>query len=317
MDRETTGQPTFSFVVPVQNEHDRLEPLYAQLAAEAQELGQGYELIFVNDGSTDETDVVLRRLQGGDANIRVVELSRAFGSSAAVTAGCHVAGGRAVVTFDRRCENWPELVGDLIARWREGFEIVHAGADGPAKGPAGVWRLLRGGPGQQRADMRLIDQKVLDAMAIAPGASASVDQQIGQVGFRASRIPRRGGAKGPLPARGDLGAVGGLVRTFGAAAAAAAALLGASALLYLVSLILLLTGVDMGGEVRVTTVIIGLVSFQIALMALVGAWALAVVRRSDGRPVYVIRETLGGKRAAAAVSADSDGVGAGGYMVYT
>ncbi|KKN57367.1 hypothetical protein LCGC14_0563100, partial [marine sediment metagenome] len=125
MDRETTGQVTFSFVVPVQNEHDGLEALCAQLAAEGEKLGQGYELIFVNDGSTDGSAEALDALAAEDPAVVVIHFSRNFGHQAAVTAGIDHADDDVVCLIDADLQDPPELLADMIGELENGNDIVY------------------------------------------------------------------------------------------------------------------------------------------------------------------------------------------------
>ena len=116
--------PTFSFIVPVYNEREGLENFYARLTAVADQLGESYEIVFINDGSSDGTDEILRRLTESDKRVKVVEFSRNFGHQVAVTAGYDHAGGRAVISLDSDCQHPPEMIPELVARWRDGFEVV-------------------------------------------------------------------------------------------------------------------------------------------------------------------------------------------------
>jgi dolichol-phosphate mannosyltransferase len=120
-----------TLVIPVLNEDQVLRELHRRLVAAltvplaAQ--GESWEVLFVNDGSFDRSEELLRALREEDpAHVRVVSFSRNFGHEAAITAGLDRAGGDTVITMDADLQDPPEVVLEMIARWREGFDVVYA-----------------------------------------------------------------------------------------------------------------------------------------------------------------------------------------------
>jgi dolichol-phosphate mannosyltransferase len=120
-----------TLVIPVFNEDQVLRELHRRLAAALTAPlaahGESWEVLFVNDGSFDRTEDLLRALCAEDpAHVRVVSFSRNFGHAAALTAGLDRAGGDTVITMDADLQDPPEVVLEMIARWREGFDVVYA-----------------------------------------------------------------------------------------------------------------------------------------------------------------------------------------------
>jgi polyisoprenyl-phosphate glycosyltransferase len=119
-------QSLISVVVPIFNEEENLPDLYRRLTASLNKDGEMYELIFVNDGSRDRTAELLEELHQKDGRVVVVHLSRNFGHQAAISAGIDQARGRAVILMDGDLQDPPEVLGQFIATWRQGFEVVYA-----------------------------------------------------------------------------------------------------------------------------------------------------------------------------------------------
>jgi dolichol-phosphate mannosyltransferase len=117
---------TFSVVAPVYNEAETLPHFYARVVAVMEGLGEPWELIFVNDGSRDSSFAVMWGLAAHDTRVRVVDFSRNFGHQAAISAGMDYARGQAVIILDSDLQDPPEVIPELIARWREGGEVVYA-----------------------------------------------------------------------------------------------------------------------------------------------------------------------------------------------
>jgi len=113
-------------VVPAYNEQEVLPEFYRRTAAVLHGLGLPYEIVFVNDGSTDTTLNVMRALHDADSNVCVVDLSRNFGKEIALTAGIDQCRGDLVVVIDADLQDPPEMIPEFIAGWREGFDIVYA-----------------------------------------------------------------------------------------------------------------------------------------------------------------------------------------------
>ncbi|MCX5772940.1 MAG: glycosyltransferase family 2 protein, partial [Candidatus Hydrogenedentes bacterium] len=125
-------RPLISIVSPVYNERETIE----RLLAEIQQFFRGqlrdafdFEVLFVDDGSTDGSTKILTRLSREHDNVRVVVLSRNFGHQAAVSAGYHYASGDAIVTMDSDLQHPVALVGEMLSRWREGYDVVYAVRD--------------------------------------------------------------------------------------------------------------------------------------------------------------------------------------------
>ncbi|HEX7450005.1 MAG TPA: glycosyltransferase family 2 protein [Pirellulales bacterium] len=116
---------SISIVVPIYNERENVEPLYMALTQTARSLGQPYELLLVDDGSTDGTSEALDRLAAADAAAKVVHFRRNFGQTAALSAGIHLAAGDVVVTLDADLQNDPADIPVLLARLDEGCDLVH------------------------------------------------------------------------------------------------------------------------------------------------------------------------------------------------
>lgn len=113
-----------SVVVPVYNEQAVLPEFHKRLSAVLETFGTAVEIVYINDGSSDESEAVLRRLRQTDAHVAVLELSRNFGKEAAMTAGLEYAAGDAVIIIDADLQDPPELIPQLVAAWREGNDVV-------------------------------------------------------------------------------------------------------------------------------------------------------------------------------------------------
>jgi dolichol-phosphate mannosyltransferase len=113
-------------VVPAFNEQDSLEPLHDRLTRVLTGIGADYDIIFVDDGSTDQTLAVIRKLASADPRVRYVSFARNFGHEAASTAGLDRADGDVVVLMDADLQDPPELIPELIDKWRQGHDVVYA-----------------------------------------------------------------------------------------------------------------------------------------------------------------------------------------------
>src|SRR4051812_18244902 len=115
-----------SVVVPIFNEEENLPELRSRITAALDSTGETWELICVNDGSRDASLSMLRQMNAEDPRIKIVNLSRNFGHQPAVTAGIHHARGDCVVLIDGDLQDPPEIIGEMIAKWEEGNQVVLA-----------------------------------------------------------------------------------------------------------------------------------------------------------------------------------------------
>lgn len=117
---------TLSIVVPCFNEFEVIPEFHKRVSAVLHDLSIGFEIIYVNDGSTDQTLEMLTRIKRGDPHVAIVDLSRNFGKEIAMTAGVDHANGDAVVIIDADLQDPPELIPTLLDGWRQGFDVVYA-----------------------------------------------------------------------------------------------------------------------------------------------------------------------------------------------
>jgi len=122
-------RPLLSIVMPAYNEQEVLAQTYQRfvsLRSTLDQLGLDHELIFVNDGSRDNTPTILDDLAAADPHVRAVHLTRNFGHQAAISAGLTVARGDAIAIMDVDLQDPPEVLPDFISKWREGYQVVYA-----------------------------------------------------------------------------------------------------------------------------------------------------------------------------------------------
>lgn len=120
------AHPTFSIVIPVFNEVQILPELHQRVGAVLEELGEPWELVLVDDGSSDGSTQGIHDLARDDPRVRPVIFARNFGHQIAITAGLDYARGEAVVIMDADLQDPPEVIPELVEQWRQGYEVVHA-----------------------------------------------------------------------------------------------------------------------------------------------------------------------------------------------
>ena len=167
--------PAISIVSPAYNEANGLAAFHDRVTAVMAGLSLDYEIVFINDGSRDATLAVMRKLAAQDTHVSIVNLSRNFGKEIALTAGLDHARGDAVIVIDSDLQDPPEVIPQLIAKWREGFDMVYARRirrDGETAlkktTAAAFYRLIHQvGPVQlpkDTGDFRLMTRRVADAV---------------------------------------------------------------------------------------------------------------------------------------------------------
>lgn len=192
-------QVFLSVVVPMYNEEEVIEVTYGRLKAVLSNLGETYEMIFVNDGSRDRTAAIVKALGEHDRTVKLVDFSRNFGHQIAVTAGMDHASGRCVVLIDADLQDPPEVIVEMVARWREGYDVVYGqrierkGESWFKKATAALfYRLLRSMTSVSipvdTGDFRLMDRKVVDALSEMRERSRFIRGMVSWAGFRQSSV---------------------------------------------------------------------------------------------------------------------------------
>jgi dolichol-phosphate mannosyltransferase len=193
-----------SVVVPCYNEEAVIAETHRRLTATLEGLeGLDYEVVYVDDGSRDRTGELLRELYRADPrHVRVVRFSRNFGHQIAVTAGVAHSAGDAVVLIDADLQDPPEVIVDMVARWREGYQVAYGvRTDRPGETAfkrataKGFYRLLNRLSDTpiplDTGDFRLMDRAVVDALQAMPERDRFVRGMVSWVGFRQTEVPYR------------------------------------------------------------------------------------------------------------------------------
>ncbi|MBK8015288.1 MAG: glycosyltransferase family 2 protein [Betaproteobacteria bacterium] len=166
---------SLSVVVPCYNEQEVLPEFHRRLAAVLDQLGMPREIVYVNDGSTDGTLRLMRDLQSAHPEVAVVDLSRNFGKEVAMTAGLDACCGDAVVVIDADLQDPPEVIPQLVAEWRAGYDMVYARRESRAgetafKKATASWfyriigKLSRVSIPADTGDFRLLSRRAVDAI---------------------------------------------------------------------------------------------------------------------------------------------------------
>ncbi len=322
-DRQPAGRPDgpappqraadapVSVVVPVYNEADNIAPL-ADAVADA--LGdRPYELLFVDDGSTDATAERIAALAAADDRVGGISFTRNFGHQCALAAGLLHAGGQAVICMDGDLQHPPSLLPTFLARWREGYDVVQgrredADGVGPLKrttsrGFYRVFRALSGVPIEPgMSDFRLLDRAVVDEInrigqhrPFFRGLVAWMGYPTATVAFEPAR--RRAGeskytlAKMLALARTGLLAFSPVPLRLGLALSAVAALAGLAVLICALAA-WAATGSPAGWAVTLGALLLPL-ALLLAMLGVQGEALLRVHERLQNRPPFVVRRTIG------------------------
>ena len=114
-----------SVVCPVFNEEAAIEAFYQSLSRTLEQIGTSYEIVFVNDGSTDGSLNILREKSAADPHVRVLNFARNFGHEAAMIAGIDYSRGDAIICMDSDLQHPTEMIPQMVQRWKEGFDIIN------------------------------------------------------------------------------------------------------------------------------------------------------------------------------------------------
>jgi dolichol-phosphate mannosyltransferase len=198
-----TEQQMLSIVIPCYNEEEVISDTIKRLEIFCAQLPDlEVELIFVDDGSLDRTRDILKELAARDTKVRIIGFARNFGHQIAVTAGIDAAGGDAVVLLDADLQDPPEVVSQMIAKWREGYDVVY-GTRIERKGESlfkrttarGFYRLLNGLSEipipLDTGDFRLMSRRVVDILRAMPERDRFVRGMVSWAGFKQTALPYR------------------------------------------------------------------------------------------------------------------------------
>lgn len=313
------SRPFISIIAPCFNEADNIDLFAQSLHKIVAGADFDYELVFIDDGSTDDTREKLIALSKAHDEIRVIVFSRNFGKEAAMTAGLDHAQGDAIIVMDVDLQDPPELIHDFIAKWREGYDVVYGSrqdrtSDSFAKRftAEGFYRLFNRISGvkipENTGDYRLMDRRVVEVIKTLPERSRFMKGLFAWVGFKSVGIAYAR----PERARGETKfnfwrlwnfALDGFVSfstvplriwTYVGGVVAFLSFFYASAIIIRT----LITGTDVPGYASLLTFILFFGSIQLLSVGVLGEYISRLFIEVKRRPVYVIDEICAGEAGA-------------------
>jgi polyisoprenyl-phosphate glycosyltransferase len=309
-----TNPPRYSVVVPVYNEEETVPELARRLGAMLDGLGDTSEVLVVDDASQDDTFRLLLELHQRDERFKPIRLARNFGHQAAISAGIDLAAGDAVVIIDGDLQDPPEVVPELVARWRDGYDVVYGvrvrreGESWFKRFTAALFyrllqRVAETDVPLDAGDFRLVDRRVADAFRVLRERNRYVRGMFSWVGFNQIGVPYQrdaryaGGRKysyrkslklavdgivsfSTVPLRAVLGV--GFLIAFG------------SFLLGVFAIVARVAGwYSTPGWASLLLAIALLGGMQLTLIGVVGLYVGRIADEVKARPLYVVREAYG------------------------
>jgi glycosyltransferase involved in cell wall biosynthesis len=302
-----------SIVVPVFNEGGNIDAFLDRLEPAISAIEPNHEILVIDDGSTDDSYGRLLDRCRRNTRLRVVSLSRNYGKEAALTAGFDYCRGRAAVSMDSDLQHPPEMLGTLIAKWREGNEVVYTYRESRADDPwiRGVCsrafyrlynRLVDVRIPPDASDFRLLDRKAIDALRQLREQTRFMKGLFSWVGFRQAGIPYTPAARhsgqttwsfwrlwnfavdgitsfGTLPLRVWL-----YIGTF----------ISALSFVYASFLVLrtIVMGIDVPGFASIVVLILFFGGVQLVTLGIIGEYLGRVYQEVKNRPLYIVRDRM-------------------------
>jgi glycosyltransferase involved in cell wall biosynthesis len=305
-----------SVIVPVKDEEDAIGAFVNRVSAVLDGIAktEGWEILFVDDGSSDTTLAQILAARSSDPRVRAISLSRNFGKEAALSAGIDHALGQAAIPLDVDMQDPPEVLAAMVAKWREGYDVVYGvrhdrSSDHPIKRTTATlfyrvhnWLSPDKIP-EHAGDFRLLDRKVIEVLRQLPERNRFMKGLFSWGGFRQIGIPyeraeRTSGktkfgywklwtlaldgitSSSTLPIR-IWSYIGGVIALL---SLTYAAFIVATTLLY---------GVSVRGYSSLLVAILFLGGVQLLSLGLLGEYVGRVLIEAKGRPVYVVRDSFG------------------------
>jgi glycosyltransferase involved in cell wall biosynthesis len=309
----TSAKKLVSVVLPVHNEQEVLPTLYRELAQHLDPLPYDFELIFVDDGSSDDTVRIISALREGDPRVKCILLSKNFGHQAALTAGTHAAQGQAVIHMDADLQHPPSLLPLFIKHWEQGADIVETQRqDGDRHGlkhllSAGFYWLFqrlssvplhKGG-----ADFRLLDRRCVDALNSLPDVHRFIRGMTQWIGFDRVVIPftphERAAGRPSYTLRKSFALAMNGILSFSDAPLRLALILGlfivavCSAYLLVGVSLYFTTNVVVPGWVSLVAVIMLMGGANLLCIGVLSLYVWRIFDQTRQRPVYFIKQRIG------------------------
>ncbi len=314
MTANITEACTYSVVVAVFNEEEVLPHFYDRLTKVLDTLAGESEIIFINDGSSDQTPLILHEMRRRDPRVKIINFARNFGHEIAVIAGLDHASGQATIIMDADLQDPPEVIPDLVAKWREGYEVVYAqrtdraGETGFKKITASwYYRLMRAVTSidlpVDTGNFRLIGRRALKAVSSMRERHRFLRGMVCWVGFRQigvgyDRAPRAAGeTKYPLRKMVKLAKDG--IYSFSRVPLELATYLGfftaivAFVLIIWVLVEKALSRSVVSGWASTMSVILFLGAIQLISLGIIGDYLGRIYDEVRRRPLYIVDETEG------------------------
>lgn len=303
-----------SVVVPAFNEEATLEALFQRIVAAAEQTTSDYEVVVVNDGSTDHTLPMLTMAHLANPRIKIVNLSRNFGKEAALTAGLNYATGDVAIPLDADLQHPPELIPRMVAKWREGYDMVVAvRAQRTGESVVKRWAAAMFYRVMERlsdvpfpadaGDFRLLDRRVVEALKLLPERTRFMKGLFAWVGFRQASI-----AFEP-PARGVGSSKWGYIKLWnfaldGLFSSTTLPLrvwtyiglgLAVAALTYMLLIVLqaLIYGVDVPGYPSLAAMLLFFSGMNMIGLGILGEYVGRVFIEAKCRPSFLVRDLIG------------------------
>jgi polyisoprenyl-phosphate glycosyltransferase len=310
-----TIKPMYSVVAPVYNEQEILPKFYERVRDVMNSIGESWELVMVNDGSRDNSLSIMLELAGEDSHVKVVNFARNFGHQVAVTAGIDHATGSAVILIDSDLQDPPELIPDLIAQWKQGFDVVYA-VRTQREGESWfklttakifyrfIYQITEVNIPLDTGDFRLMDERVADVMRHMREHNRFIRGMTSWAGFRQTGVGyvrkarTAGETKYPLKK----------MLTFAADAITSFSYFPLQLMMYgslllailavvagiLISVLRLTQGEEFfGGQATTIIVVLLLAAFQMFFMFIIGQYVARIYDETRDRPLYIVASRRG------------------------
>ena len=300
-----------SFVIPVYNEEANIPILYRELTTVLAEVSYSVEFIFVDDGSTDESLILIKQLAKSDSRLFYVELSRNFGHQYALKAGLDLSSGDAVITMDCDMQHPPEIIIELLSKWNEGFDVVYTRRSDDEnmswfKRTSSVmfYRLLNWLSELKlekgTADFRLVSRNVLNAFRSIKESELFLRGLVKWAGFRQIAVDykpsQRYAGESKYSFKKMLSFAFRGITSFSVKPLKLVAFVGL--FMFIISLILIpyalisyFLGQTVSGWTSLIISIIFFGSLQLLMLGIIGLYLSKIAIQSKQRPLYFIRET--------------------------